>query len=115
MTGTAWPVELVYRRGARTLSARFDDGAAFDIPAELLRIGSPSAEVKGHGGGPPALVRGKEHVAISAMEPVGNYAVRIVFDDGHATGLYSWRLLYGMGRDREAMMADYRKRLAEGV
>jgi DUF971 family protein len=111
----AWPVELVYRRSARALTARFDDGAAFDIPAELLRVQSPSAEVKGHGGGQPPLLRGKKTVSIAAIEPVGNYAVRIVFDDGHETGLYSWRLLYEMGRDAAELMTAYRKRLAGGA
>lgn len=92
-----WPVELRYVRAARMLEIDFDDGARVAISAERLRVNSPSAEVRGHGGAAPPPVAGKEQVAIERIERVGNYAVRIVFDDGHATGLYTWAYLAGLG------------------
>jgi len=107
-----WPIELRYKRSARTLTVAFDDGATFEIGAELLRVESPSAEVKGHGPGQKQLVLGKENIAIAAMEPVGNYAVRLVFDDGHDTGLYSWDYLYALGRDRDRIWRAYDARRA---
>lgn len=88
-----WPVELRYRRDARMLEIDFEDGRSVAISAERLRVNSPSAEVRGHGGAKPAPVTGKEGVAIERIERVGNYAVRLVFDDGHATGLYTWSYL----------------------
>lgn len=108
-----WPTELAFDRAAKRLNITFDDGAAFDIPFELLRVESPSAENKGHGGAStPPPVTGKANVGIVRAEPVGRYAVRIVFDDGHDTGLYSWDLLYELGRDKEPMLARYREALA---
>ena len=86
-------MELRVNPARNTLSIRFDDGAHVSLPAELLRVKSPSAEVRGHGGAKPAPVTGKENVKITRLEPVGNYAVRIVFDDGHDSGLYSWDYL----------------------
>ncbi|MFT3810358.1 MAG: gamma-butyrobetaine hydroxylase-like domain-containing protein [Micropepsaceae bacterium] len=92
-----WPVELRYVRARRMLEIDFDDGASVAISAETLRVKSPSAEVRGHGGKAPPPVTGKENVAVERMERVGNYAVRIVFDDGHATGLYTWAYLRELG------------------
>ena len=89
----------------KALEVDFDDGARFRYPAELLRVESPSAEVMGHGPGQKTIVAGRRHVGILALEPVGNYAVRIKFDDLHDTGLYSWRYLYELGRDQEKISA----------
>jgi DUF971 family protein len=94
----SWPTELRVNPGKDTLRVAFSDGSAIVLSAEKLRVESPSAEVRGHGGAKPPPVRGKENVKIRRLEPVGNYAVRIVFDDGHDSGLYSW---------------DYLKRLAD--
>ena len=92
------------------LSVAFDDGAVFELPFEYLRVHSPSAEVKGHGPGQEVLVLGKETVAIRAVEQVGQYAVKLVFDDGHDTGLYTWKYLYELGRKREENWAHYLER-----
>ena len=108
-----WPTDLVFDRGAKLLRVAFDDGSAFDIPFELLRVESPSAQNKGHGPVPPPPVKGKANVGVVRAEPVGRYAVRIVFDDGHDTGLYSWDLLHELGRDKDAFMRKYRETLAE--
>ena len=91
----------------------FDDGAKFRYPAELLRVESPSAEVMGHGPGQKTIVAGRKHVGIIELEPVGNYAVRIKFDDLHDTGIYSWRYLYELGRDQERIWGEYLMALAE--
>ena len=88
-----WPTELVFRRDARVLHIAFDDGVAADIPFERLRVESPSAEVQGHGPGEKRIVRGKEKVGVIEAHAVGRYAVRIVFDDGHDTGIFSWDYL----------------------
>ena len=109
----AQPTDIKLRTESRLLDVRFDDGAHFELPFEYLRVFSPSAEVKGHGGGEGALVLGKQKVGISGAEPVGNYALRLFFDDGHNTGLYSWSLLYQLGRDRAANWARYLERCAE--
>ncbi len=106
-----WPATLDFNRGARELRIAFDDGAAFAIPFELLRVESPSAEVQGHGGKQKKLVAGKRDVGVTAAEPVGNYAVRIIFDDGHDTGLFTWPYLYKLGRERSALEAAYLKDL----
>jgi DUF971 family protein len=108
-----WPTDLVFDRAAKALRIRFDDGAAFDIPFELLRVESPSAENKGHGGQAPPPVTGKANVGVVRAEPVGRYAVRIVFDDGHDSGLYPWDLLYDLGRDKEKLLRVYRETLAQ--
>lgn len=114
MTARPWPTDLVFERAARRLQIVFDDGARFEIPFELLRIESPSAENKGHGGdSAPPPVTGKAHVGVAKAEPVGRYAVRISFDDGHDTGLYSWDLLYELGRDKDIFLARYRETLAQ--
>lgn len=88
-----WPVELVFRRAAKQLHIAFDDGASADIPFEVLRVESPSAEVQGHGPGEKRVVKGKQNVDVVEAHPVGRYAVRIVFDDGHDTGIFSWDYL----------------------
>lgn len=105
------PTEIRARRAERLLLVRYADGAEFRLPFEYLRVFSPSAEVTGHGGGPRLLLAGKERVGIEAIEPVGQYAIRIVFDDGHDSGLYSWRLLRELGEKFEQNWRDYRARL----
>ena len=106
------PTDIRLRTASRLLEVSFDDGAHFQMSFEYLRVFSPSAEVKGHGGGEGILQTGKESVGIASIEPIGNYAVRLVFDDGHNTGLYSWSLLYELGRDRDANWARYLERCA---
>ncbi|HEV2701406.1 MAG TPA: DUF971 domain-containing protein [Steroidobacteraceae bacterium] len=105
--------ELRLRTSSRLLQVSFEDGAVFELPFEYLRVHSPSAEVKGHGPGQEVLVTGKSGVGIRAIEPVGQYAVKLVFDDGHDTGLFTWKYLYELGRDREANQERYRVRVAE--
>lgn len=107
-----WPEEIRYIRAERRLEVDFAGGEKVSIPAELARVESPSAEVQGHSADQKVLVRGKENVAIQAIEPVGNYAVRLVFDDGHNTGLFSWRVLYRLGTRADALMAAYREAVA---
>ncbi len=108
-----WPTDLVFDRSAKCLRISFDDGASFDIPFELLRVESPSAENKGHGGTPLPPPTGKANVLVERAEPVGRYAVRIVFDDGHDTGLYSWDLLYDLGANKDEKLRVYRETLKE--
>lgn len=102
-----WPVEIRLKTAEKRLEVDFDDGATFAYPAELLRVESPSAEVQGHGPSQKQTIGGKRDVGIVRLEPVGHYAVRIVFDDGHSTGLFSWPYLYALGRDRDRIWADY--------
>ena len=109
----AWPTDLAFDTAARVLAISFDDGARYEIPYELLRAESPSAEERGHGANAKRTLGGKRNVGVTRAEPVGSYAVRIVFDDGHDTGLFTWDLLRDLGADREARMADYLTRLAE--
>ena len=104
-----WPTELRVDRERQTLVVSFDSGKRFSLPAEYLRVESPSAEVQGHGPGQKQIVTGKEQVKIEALEPVGNYAVRIRFDDGHDTGLYAWDYLHALGRDRATKWTSYLK------
>ena len=94
------------------LEVSFADGSRFQLPFEYLRVHSPSAEVQGHGPGQEVLVLGKERVGIRAVEPVGQYAVKLVFDDGHDTGLYTWKYLFELGRDQQAKWAQYLARKA---
>lgn len=108
-----WPVALRLIAAEKRLEADFDDGAHFSLPAELLRVESPSAEVRGHGPGRKTIVAGRRHVAILKVEPVGRYAVRLVFDDGHDTGIYSWSTLYRLGHDRETIWREYLEALDE--
>jgi DUF971 family protein len=105
------PTALKLKRGSRSLEATFSDGTTFELPAEYLRVYSPSAEVKGHGPGEGVLVTGKRNVNIDSIEPVGRYAVKLVFDDGHDTGLYTWEKLYELGSDYEAKWGRYLERL----
>jgi DUF971 family protein len=107
-----WPTELRLKRAEKLLEIAFDDGATFRLPAEYLRVESPSAEVQGHGPGQKQLVHGRAKVAILRVEPVGNYAVRLVFDDRHDTGIFSWRYLYQLGREQERRWSDYLRALA---
>lgn len=107
----ARPTEIRLHKASRVLEVRFDDGAHFRLPCEYLRVYSPSAEVRGHGFGEPALVTGKEEVNIADIEPVGHYAVRLRFDDGHATGLYSWDVLYDLGENQDRYWQTYLERL----
>jgi DUF971 family protein len=104
-----WPTELRLDAAKTTLTVAFDDGAQFALPAEYLRVESPSAEVQGHGAGQKQIVTGKERVKIGGLEPVGNYAVRILFDDGHDTGLFTWDYLHELGREQRTKWAAYLK------
>ena len=101
------PTEIKLRRRSRVLEVTFADGSRFELPFEYLRVHSPSAEVKGHGPGQEVLVLGKENVGIAAVEPVGQYAVKLVFDDGHDTGLYTWKYLHQLGSQREQKWSEY--------
>jgi len=104
--------EIRLRNRSRVLEVSFSDGSRFELPFEFLRVHSPSAEVKGHGPGQEVLVLGKENVGIRAVEPVGQYAVKLVFDDGHDTGLFTWKYLHELGRDRSVLWDRYLKRRA---
>jgi DUF971 family protein len=106
-TTTAWPTEIRLKRDRRALAVTFDDGAMHELPAEMLRVLSPSAEVQGHSPEQRQTVGGKRDVAIAALDPVGNYAVRIIFDDGHDTGLFTWTYLRQLGDERETRWAGY--------
>jgi len=103
----AWPVEIRAKQAERRVEIDFDDGVTADLSAELLRVESPSAEVQGHVPSQKVTLGGKRSVAITRIEPVGNYAVRIIFDDGHSTGIYSWPYLYRLGRDGDAIWQRY--------
>ena len=102
-----WPTELRYDKAEKTLHVTFDNGAAFALPAELLRVESPSAEVQGHGPGQKQIIAGRRHVGIMEIEPVGNYAVKIKFDDLHDSGIFSWKYLYELGERREELWNSY--------
>ncbi|HTT80010.1 MAG TPA: DUF971 domain-containing protein [Stellaceae bacterium] len=108
-----WPVELRLRRADKRLDIAFDDGKEFALPAEYLRVESPSAEVQGHGPGDKTIIAGRAHVGILDVEPVGNYAVRIKFDDLHDTGIYSWDYLYRLGVEHDRRWKLYLAALAE--
>jgi len=106
--GTArWPVELRLKKAEKLLEISFDDGSMFRLPAEYLRVESPSAEVQGHGPGQKTLVPGRAHVGIIGLEPVGNYAVRVIFDDLHDTGIYSWNYLHQLGVEHDKRWRAY--------
>ena len=106
------PTDIRLRTKSKLLDVSFDDGSVFSYTFEYLRVHSPSAEVVGHGPGQETLQTGKEDVVITRIDPVGHYAVRLVFDDGHDTGLYSWSYLHQLGRDMEANWRRYLDRLA---
>ncbi|CAL62971.1 Conserved hypothetical protein [Herminiimonas arsenicoxydans] len=105
------PTGLTVRKQSRVLEIEFDDGAAFSLPFELLRVWSPSAEVRGHGPGQETLQTGQRNVEITAVEPVGNYAIKPVFSDGHDTGIFSWEYLHHLGTNQDALWEDYLRRL----
>jgi DUF971 family protein len=109
MSATA--VEIKLRKASRLLAVRFDDGAAFDLPFEYLRVFSPSAEVAGHGPGQDVLQIGKEDVRVTSIEPIGHYAIRLIFDDGHDTGLYTWDYLHELGIKQRENWQAYLDRL----
>lgn len=104
---TPRPTDIVLHRASRVLEVTFDNGERFELPAEYLRVESPSAEVQGHGPGHKVLVAGKREVAIEAIEPIGHYAVLLRFSDGHASGIYSWQTLYTLGREYHARWPAY--------
>lgn len=106
------PVEIRLVRSRDALAVAFDNGRNAELPAEFLRVKSPSAEVRGHGPGDAVTVAGKRNVRIAAVEPVGNYAVRIRFDDGHTTGIYSWAYLDELARGHDRIWAEYLADLA---
>lgn len=108
-----WPTEIDLDRAEKRLTVTFEDGETFTYPAELLRVESPSAEVRGHGADEKKIVAGRRHVGILNIEPVGNYAIRIEFDDLHDTGIFSWTYLYGLGRNRDAIWQRYLDALDE--
>lgn len=110
---TPIPVSLTLHRKSRVLEVGYADGGVFRLPYEFLRVMSPSAEVRGHGPGQEVLQTGKRDVDITAIEPVGNYAIKPVFSDGHDTGIYSWDLLHDLCVRHEALWRDYLARLAE--
>ena len=101
------PVAINLHQKSRILEVEFDDGEKFELSCEYLRVSSPSADVKGHGPGQEVLQVGKENVNINEIEPMGNYAIRLVFDDGHETGLYSWRYLYELGIEHDNNWMNY--------
>jgi DUF971 family protein len=110
---THWPVEVRLKRAEKILEVDFDNGVSFRYPAELLRVESPSAEVQGHGPSQKQIVAGRGAVGILELEPVGNYAIRIKFDDMHDTGIFSWRYLYELGEKKDELWAKYLTALAE--
>jgi DUF971 family protein len=107
-----WPLEIRLKTAAKVLEVDFDDGTSISLPAELLRVESPSAEVQGHSPSQKQLVTGKRFVGVTKLEPVGNYAIRIHFDDGHTTGIFSWPYLYAMGQRRDELWSAYLAALA---
>jgi DUF971 family protein len=116
MTATAadpWPTELKLAKDKAWLTVTYDDGRSFDFPAEFLRVMSPSAEVKGHGPNDRVTVAGKKNVRIARLDPVGNYAIRIVFDDGHDTGLYAWTYLREIGERKDERFQAYLEELSK--
>lgn len=110
---TARPTDVKLHQKSRVLEISFDDGKSFSLPCEYLRVYSPSAEVRGHGPGQEVLQVGKEDVNIEKIEPVGNYAIQLHFDDGHSTGIYSWETLYTLGTNYDALWQEYLDRLKQ--
>ena len=107
------PVSINLHKKSRYLEISYDDGSHFELSCEFLRVYSPSADVKGHGPGQAVLQLGKENVAITELEPVGNYAIKPQFDDGHDTGIYSWSYLYDLGKNKDQYWSDYLKALQD--
>jgi DUF971 family protein len=112
MTSERWPTELRLAKDKRSLRVAFDDGTAFDLPAEYLRVTSPSAEVQGHSPAERKTVPGKREVEIVGVEPVGNYAVKLIFDDMHDSGIYGWDYLYRLGAEQAEKWQAYLDELA---
>ncbi|MBY0454174.1 MAG: DUF971 domain-containing protein [Burkholderiaceae bacterium] len=110
--GAPTPQSLTVHEASRVLEVVFSDGAAFRIAFELMRVCSPSAQVQGHGPGQEVLQTGKRNVTLTALEPVGNYAVQPTFSDGHSTGIFTWDYLYELGQHQDALWQDYTARLA---
>ena len=110
-SGTPTPTEITVHGQSRMLEIAFSDGAAFNLPFELMRVYSPSAEVQGHGPGQEVLQTGKREVTVVELEPVGNYAVKPVFSDGHDSGIFSWDYLYFLGSEQARLWAEYTQRL----
>lgn len=108
---TMTPSEIRLRTQSKILVVSYEDGTTFEFPAEFLRVHSPSAEVKGHGPGQETLQVGKEQVSIRGIEPIGQYAIRLIYDDGHDTGLYSWQYLYELGTEMDEKWQRYLDRL----
>jgi len=111
--GVPQPTEIRLHQASRVLEIAYADGRNFKLPCEFLRVYSPSAEVRGHGPGQEVLQTGKKEIAITKIEPVGNYAVQLTFSDGHDTGIYSWDLLYEYGARHDEMWQQYLKRMEE--
>lgn len=107
------PTEIALRKKTRVLAVRFDEDTLFELPLEYLRVFSPSAEVRGHGPGQETLQVGKQDITVRRIEPVGSYAIRLEFDDGHNTGIYSWDVLYDLGVNQQRNWQDYLQRLAD--
>lgn len=113
MSTTPTPTDIHLHQVSKVLELKFSDGSEYSLPCEYLRVFSPSAEVRGHGPGQEVLQVGKQEVGINAIEPIGNYAIKLVFDDGHDTGLYSWEYLYQLGVDYQQNWQDYLARLQQ--
>ena len=107
MSAAPWPVEIRLKAAEKLLEVDFDSGETFRLPAEYLRVESPSAEVQGHVPSQKQIVAGRRHVGILGVEPVGNYAIRIKFDDLHDTGIYSWTYLHALGREQQSRWRAY--------
>lgn len=113
---TTWPEDIRYEKGQRLLHIKFDNGSTYALTAELLRVESPSAEVQGHSPSQKQLVSGKADIDITAIEAVGNYAIRLTFSDGHNSGIYTWPYLAELGEKGEAMLQAYYEALdAKGL
>jgi DUF971 family protein len=110
---TPTPQDITVHSASRVLEVSFSDGATFRIPLELMRVYSPSAEVQGHGPGQEVLQTGKREVGLEGLEPVGNYAIKPTFSDGHDSGLFTWEYLYFLGTEQDQLWADYERRLNE--
>jgi DUF971 family protein len=113
MMSEIWPTEIRVSKDRQRLTVAFNDSAAFELSAEMLRVLSPSAEVKGHGPGQEVTVPGKRNVAILSVQPTGNYAIRIGFDDGHDTGIFTWNYLRELGERGGELFGEYEAKLAE--
>lgn len=111
-SASSWPTEIKVAADKRSLTISFDDGAAFAVPAEMMRVLSPSAEVQGHGPGQKVTVPGKRMVAIRNVVAAGNYAIRIAFDDGHDSGIFTWKYLRELGEKGQDLFAEYERELA---